>query len=427
MMLRSSDNLRLRGAMQYFDSGTRAPSQALATWLQDAAREDIAELRVQTGYFSLDGVGLLIPALEQAAKNDRPTKVLIGSNDGCTLHSDIADLVQIMGIPRSNGQLGIVSFGGAYFHPKTYHVRRQDGTEAAFVGSANLTSAGLALNVEAGIALDTREGDDPYQLSQIAAAIDAWFNEKRDGLTVVTGIDTVNELADRGVLAIAPPPRAAEGSRGGASPGNARPRLKPIFSLPPVKQSGAAASAASAGEVPDLPEEALQEDSEDIMVEVAPPAPPQVGKYQAFLMTLQKTDVGVGQVTKGTSRRSPEIFIPLAARDTDPNFWGWPNQFANDVTKPGKMDRPGVKMRIGTTIVDVNMMTWPDKSDFRLRSEHLRSAGSIGDILYMERSDGKGGFTYYVEVIPQSSARHAQYLAHCINPTKNSKKMWGYI
>jgi len=418
--------MRLKVAMKYFDSGAREPSQSLGQWLQNAAKEEIAELRIQSGYFSLDGIGLLIPVLEQAAKADRLTRFLIGSNDGCTLHSDSASLMQIMGIPRSNGQLGIVSFGGAYFHPKTYHVRRQDGTEAAFVGSANLTAAGLALNVEAGIALDTREGDDPHQLSQIAAAIDAWFNEKRNGLIVVTGIETLNELADRGVLAIAPPPKPAESDRG-ASSGSPRPRLEPIFSLPSVKQISAATGAASAAEVPDLPEEALQEDSEDIVVEIAPPAPAQAGKYQAFLMTLQKTDVGVGQVTKGTSRRSPEIFIPLAARDTDPDFWGWPNQFTKDATKPGKMDRPGVKMRIGTTIIDVNMMTWPDKSDFRLRSEHLRSAGSIGDILYMERSDGKGGFTYYVEVIPQSSARHAQYLAHCINPTKNSKKMWGYI
>lgn len=414
--------------MLYFDTGDRDPKQSLASWFARVVQEDISEIRLQTGYFSLESVGLLVTVLEQAAKSDHLTKVLIGSNDGCTLHSDVAGLMQFMGVPRPNGQLGIVSFGGAYFHPKTYHVRRHDGTEAAFVGSANLTAAGLALNVEAGIALDTREGDDPRQLSLIAMAIDAWFNEKRDGLTVVTGIETLDELVDRGILAIAPPPRPVDGSKGGStSSGDARPRLKPIFSLPPIKQPGIVASAASAAEVPDLPEEALQEDSEDIAVEIAPPAPAQAGKYQAFLMTLQKTDVGVGQVTKGTSRRSPEIFIPLAARDTDPDFWGWPNQFTNDSTKPGKMDRQGVKMRIGTTIIDVNMMTWPDKSDFRLRSEHLRSAGGIGDILYMERSDGKDGFTYYVEVIPQSSARYAQYLAHCINPTKNSKKMWGYI
>ncbi len=43
--------------------------------------------------------------------------------------------------------------------------------------------------------------------SRKAAAIDAWFNEKRNGLIVVTGFETLNELADRGVLAVAPLPK----------------------------------------------------------------------------------------------------------------------------------------------------------------------------------------------------------------------------
>ena len=73
------------------------------------------------------------------------------------------------------------------------------------------------------------------------------------------------------------------------------------------------------------------------------------------------------------------------------------------------------------------MMTWPDKHDFRLRSEHLRSAGNIGDILYMERSDGASGFSYYVEIIPQASIRYEQYLSQCINSVRHSKRLWGYI
>lgn len=145
------------------------------------------------------------------------------------------------------------------------------------------------------------------------------------------------------------------------------------------------------------------------------------------VMTLQRTDVGVGQVTKGTSKRSPEIFIPLSARDADPGFWGWPAQFTRDKRKRGKMDRVGVIMRIGTRVVKVNMMTWPDKHDFRLRGEYLRSAGNEGDILYIERADGSSGFTYYVEIIPRGTARHAAYLAKCSNAVRNSKRLWGYI
>jgi hypothetical protein len=83
-------------------------------------------------------------------------------------------------------------------------------------------------------------------------------------------------------------------------------------------------------------------------------------------------------------------------------------------------------MRIGADVVDVNMMTWPDKHDFRLRCEALRSAGNVEDILRIERANGKKGFTYYVEIIPQGTMHYAQYLSLCQNAVKNSQKKWGY-
>ena len=418
--------------MKYLDSGSRDPAHALASWLDGILNGDVAELRLQTGFFSLDGIGLLIPALEKCKQKNQPTNVLIGSNDACTLKDDVIGLVDALGIPRDGAHLGIVSFGGAFFHPKTYHIKRPDGSQAAFVGSANLTASGLALHVEAGIALDTRDGDAPHHLSQIAAAIDSWFTEQRAGMTLVTGLQTVDELVESGVLALSRPPRASpQEKNGGTDQKVSRPRLKRLFSLPKVKGSTPDTEEEfdAEDELPEIDVEAVMggDEGEDVVVEVLPPAAAQAGNNQVFLMTLQKTDVGVGQTTKGTSRRSPEIFIPLAARDADADFWGWPNLFKADPTNKGKMDRFGVKMRIGTTVVDVNMMTWPAKHDFRLRSEQLRSAGNIGDILYMERSDGQSGFTYYVEVIPQGSARHGQYLARCVNAVRNSTRKWGYI
>lgn len=418
--------------MRYLDTGTREPSQALARWLEGVLCEDKMELRIQTGFFSLNGIGILVSFLERGTRDDQITKMLIGSNEGCTLRDDVAGLIRILGIPRRAAHLGVVSFGGAYFHPKTYHVRRSDGSQAAFVGSANLTASGLALHVEAGIALDTREGDSADELSHIASAVDAWFEEKREGLTLIADPKDLDELVESGILALVRPPRPlAEAYESETASRNSRPRLKPLLRLPPVvprdAQAERGASVASAESPPDLPEEALKEESEEIAIEVLPPALPQLGIYRAFLMSLQRTDVGVGQTTQGTSRRSPEIFIPLAARDADPSFWGWPNQFSADPAKPGKMDRFGVKMRIGPAVFDVNMMTWPDKHDFRLRSENLRSAGNVGDVLYLERSDGSSGFTYYVEVIPEGSARYGNYLALCVNPVKNSKRKWGYV
>lgn len=222
--------------MRYLDTGARDPAQTLAKWLEEVVRGDVAELRLQTGFFSLEGVGLLLSTLDRCKANDLTTNILIGSNDASTLRDDVAGLMNILGIPRSGAQLGIVNFSGAYFHPKTYHIKRADGSQAAFVGSANLTASGLALHVEAGIALDTNDGDDKRHLTEIAAAIDRWFVEKREGLTLVSGSQTLDALTESGILALAPPPRTAGTGTGGPDR-SPRPRLKPLMALPRVGAS----------------------------------------------------------------------------------------------------------------------------------------------------------------------------------------------
>ena len=151
------------------------------------------------------------------------------------------------------------------------------------------------------------------------------------------------------------------------------------------------------------------------------------GQNRGFVMTLHKTDVGVGQATSGTSKRSPEIFIPLTARNADAGFWNWPDGFVEDPMKPDKFDRHDVRMRLAGEVISVNMMTWPDKHDFRLRSEFLRSAGNVGDILRLERAvDPNADYEYYVEVIPQGTTQHPVCLALCCNPVHNSQKRYGY-
>lgn len=143
-------------------------------------------------------------------------------------------MLALLGIPRDRARLGVVSFTGAYFHPKTYHLTRTDGSEAAYVGSANMTTAGVgSLHVEAGVVLDTRDNDDPAVLADIRKAVDAWFADGREGLTVVDGPDALDRLLEERVLASAPTPRReneAGGGMGGTRAG--RPRLTPLVRLP---------------------------------------------------------------------------------------------------------------------------------------------------------------------------------------------------
>ena len=163
-----------------------------------------------------------------------------------------------MGVPRANASLGVVSFGNAYFHPKVYHARRHDGSQAAYVGSANLSAAGLALHVEAGISLDTRDGDDEASLHEIASAIDDWFEEARAGLYLIQDIQSVEALVGISVLATAPEPKPATAKEPSvASYGHGKWKLKPVVSLPPVnKQEGTPADEPASDEVEEEPADA---------------------------------------------------------------------------------------------------------------------------------------------------------------------------
>lgn len=142
-----------------------------------------------------------------------------------------------------------------------------------------------------------------------------------------------------------------------------------------------------------------------------------------FVMTLHPTDVGYGQTTPGTHPRSPEVFIPLAARNANQDFWGWPNEFSEDPEKENKFDRLNVPALLNGRSISINMMTWPDKSDFRLRCREIREVASIGDLLLITNSDSG----YVVKVINKSNAEYQNLLALCINPVHNSDKRWGYF
>jgi hypothetical protein len=128
-----------------------------------------------------------------------------------------------------------VSFGHGYFHPKTIHLTRDDGSMAAYVGSANLTKNGVsALHVEAGIILETRDGDDPAVLNDIADAVDWWFTEPRSGLFRITGPADLDTLVSNRILSVPRPRPARPAPTDGGQGGPALPDLAPLIYVPPI-------------------------------------------------------------------------------------------------------------------------------------------------------------------------------------------------
>lgn len=167
-------------------------------------------------------------------------------------------------------------------------------------------------------------------------------------------------------------------------------------------------------------------------------------------MVLQKTDIGVGQTNAGTAKRSPEIFIPMGAVDSNSAFWDWPGAYVIDggwskkyATKIAKlkktrqskrplekMDRENVTIKITGIGKPVQATIWynPFKVDVRIRDKTLRGAGKVGDIMVLEKAGAGKKYDYIFTIVAQGDAQFPALKAACnVKVAANSKKTYGYI
>lgn len=210
---------------------------------------DVATLRWQAGFFGGEVLDYFAPAMERVNASGGALHVLIGSNNGVTRSKDVAQVLKLAGPLRPQRRVGVVSFTGGFYHPKTIHITRTDGSVAAYVGSANLTKNGItSVNIEAGMLLDTREGDDAGCLGDVADAVDWWFADNRDGLTVVKDQADIDALIATGVLdRPSPPPVAPTEAKLKSHHGS---RLKPLVKLPTPPPAPAPAPAPAGAPAP---------------------------------------------------------------------------------------------------------------------------------------------------------------------------------
>ncbi|MDQ7759847.1 phospholipase D-like domain-containing protein [Xanthomonas sontii] len=223
--------------MRYIDSSSNRLEESVAFWMQSALSEGLKEFHCQAGYFTLEGAALLIPALRQCSQNGGNTRLLLGANLGATVASHVSYLVGMLDLPREHVSLGVVTFHGSLFHPKVYHVTRLDGSRTAYVGSANLTGPGISgKNVEAGLILDSREGDDGGVLQKISNDIERWFVDDLPGLSKISSVQDVDQLLASDILTLHTP-RGFEGEDQFSGAVRRGPSRSSIFRLPPVSGS----------------------------------------------------------------------------------------------------------------------------------------------------------------------------------------------
>ena len=225
--------------MQYVDTASRDRSHALGTWLDGLSAQDIRNFRFQSGYFNADGLAPLAQLFRYLAEHDRAITCILGSNGGETAPQDIEILVDLIGCPRANARIAIVSYATGLYHPKVYHATRADGSQTAYVGSANLTSPGVSgLNIEAGLILDSADGDPEIHLTEIASTVETWFGELQDAVHIVSSRDDIPDLVRAGVLGQPRPPQPRRPASSATQTQRAAVRLEPLVRFPPISPIG---------------------------------------------------------------------------------------------------------------------------------------------------------------------------------------------
>ena len=376
----------------------------LADYLNEGFNGPWTHFRAAIAFVKRSGTRHIEGSLASFAR-DRDVEIIAGIDHRGTSHEGLQSLLHAV---SPSGRV-IVFHNPTFrtFHPKIYLFKSSVAADL-IVGSGNLTGGGLFANYEAGIRLrlNLTNPDEAAILADVERAIDRW-SDQSGGTARLLDQQLLTNLTAWGLtpserLTTSYPSEVPE-NVGGLT---VEPEEFPFTARTEPGQLG-------------FPTHTPRRSSGQLL-----PAPE---SHIGFVMTLQQTDVGVGQRSSGTSRRSPEIFVPLVARNANADFWNWPDGFVEDPQRAGKLDRRGVTMRLGSEVISVNMMTWPDRHDFRLRSEALRSAGNIGDILRMERAvDPNANYEYYVEIIRQGTTNHPVYLELCRMPVRNSQKMYGY-
>jgi HKD family nuclease len=400
-----------------------AVSNRLGEFLLDNLKRDWKLFRGAVAFVKRSGTKHVAKALAAFGSKNK-IEIIAGINHRGTSKEGLEDLLISVG---AKGRVIIFHNPLAFtFHPKIYLFKNETNADV-LVGSGNLTEGGLFINYEAAIRMQLTLSDR-YQsafLKKIEDALDSWSN-LATGTAKLLDADLLSKLVARGdvpVEALAaeePDETVITGGRATdeeeeEEQEETEPR-EPLFTGQPVPRAPSVVTPPVEGAA--RPSRPVARARARTAATAAVPS-----GNRGFVMVLQRTDVGTGQTTSGTSRRSPEIFIPLRARDYDPNFWGWPNLFVESATK---WDRTGVRMRLGAQDIIVNMMCWKPKRDFRLRNELLRSAGNVGDILRVEKAAPRSGFDYYVEVVPRRTTQHPVYLARCTQTVPNSAKIFGY-
>lgn len=229
--------------VRYIDTASGSADDSLGSWLSENLVAGIRAFLGQTAWFSYGALEHFADGLVDAVARHQPVTIVVGANAGALPEVDLRRLYELIGRSPESALI-VVRYGNATFHPKVFFVERSDGSKTAVIGSANLTPPGIEWNVEAGVVLDTAQGDDDGVLESVRFAIQRWRQRIGPGVFSVASAGDIDRLVTDGIVndpqlpkkVEKPQPAGKEARSGGAAVVGYRTRVwkPPVVGLPPA-------------------------------------------------------------------------------------------------------------------------------------------------------------------------------------------------
>ncbi len=369
--------------------------------------------RACVAFAKASGVLRLAPALQRFMDRGGQVEFVVGIDEDITTRQAL-ELVM-----RFSTAAYVFNNPAATFHPKVYLFEVPDRQAVAFVGSSNLTVGGLYTNYEANLGLDldlTKPADQ--ETYQRIRAIFANASDVVSGNALRLDDAAIEQLVLSGAVGDEARSRARR-----ARVRRTEPTVPPLFPRTPVLPPPPIDPSVS-GLTPRI-EPTGDEEADQEAVNALQPG-------RVFVMILGTRDT---RQQRGYSR---DVYIPLAAREQAPEFWGWPNEFivGSEATVGQYLERR-VDILVRPVrgkeqvVEDVRLYYYDIKHEFRLNCSRLVEGAQPGDLLIVQRSptgtffDGRS-YIFEAAVISSSAPGYAAFIRECRNQVKGSPKRWGY-
>jgi HKD family nuclease len=380
--------------------------------LQDSPCFDVFQACV--AFAKSSGVLQLAPALQTFRDRGGRVEIVVGIDEGITTKQALELLIQYSTVAY------VFNNPASSFHSKVYLFEMPQKRSVAFIGSSNLTSGGLYTNYETNVGLEfdlaieaDRELYDRVHAAFLSASDVASGNAKQLDTAVVEELVRARKVADE---------TRSTGRRPSSGRTSTRePLLFPRIPVPPAPRIDPSVTHL----IPRIRSVSGRR--------AAPVVDMEFQSWQVFMMTLGERD------TRQKAGYSRDVFIPLAARDLNPEFWGWPAKFkAERGETVGHYPARRINMLVrpvagqAQVIENVRLYYYDIKHEFRLNCSKLVEGAHPGDLLVIQRSTAGtlfDGRTYEFEaaVISTERSEYQTFIRDCRNQVPKSLKRWGYL